>query len=209
MEYIVYKHTLQSDGRVYIGQTYDVNKRWRYNGAEYKDSPHFWNAIKKYGWDAFSHEILFDHLSKEEADRIEDILINEYCSMEKDKGFNLRGGGSHGKHCERSIRIMSEKAKLRGVPCGEKSPMYGKHHSAETKEKMSQMRKGEKHPRCKKVAQINRQTGEVIKVFPYIKKASEETGINNSKICGCCRGKRKSAGGYFWEYIYEDEKTEM
>jgi group I intron endonuclease len=207
MEYTVYKHTLRADGRVYVGQTCDIKSRWRFKGCEYKDSPHFWNAINKYGWDAFEHEILADKLSKADADRLEDYYIMLYHSMNPQMGFNLKGGGSKGKHSEATRNKISETAKLRVMPCGEKSPMYGKHHSQSTKDKFSEMRKGEKHPRCKKVAQIDKATGEVIKVFPYLRKATEETGVNCSHICSCCKGKRKQAGGYVWKYATENEET--
>ena len=209
MGYTVYKHTLKSDGRAYIGQTYDINMRWRFNGCEYKDSPHFWNAIKKYGWDAFEHEILADNLTKEEADRLEDYYITLFQSMDSKKGFNLKGGGSKGRHSEATRKKISEKAKLRTMPCGDKSPMYGKHHSEKTRKLFSEQRKGDKHPRCKKVVQIDLATGEVVNIFPYIRKASETTGINGSLICACCKGKRGQTGGYKWRYITEYEETKM
>jgi hypothetical protein len=31
--------------------------------------------------------------------------------------------------------------------------------------------------------------------------ASRETGINQGNICGCCNGKRKTAGGFGWDYV--------
>lgn len=37
-------------------------------------------------------------------------------------------------------------------------------------------------------------------VFRSISEASRETGIQRTKICGCCKGRRKSAGGYIWKY---------
>lgn len=38
-------------------------------------------------------------------------------------------------------------------------------------------------------------------VYPSSRKASRETGINASTICWVCNGKRKTAGGYTWEYV--------
>ena len=37
--------------------------------------------------------------------------------------------------------------------------------------------------------------------YECIKSASEATGITEGNISRCCRGIRKSAGGYHWEYI--------
>lgn len=32
--------------------------------------------------------------------------------------------------------------------------------------------------------------------------AQRETGVSQSKICMCCHGKRKTAGGFHWQFIY-------
>lgn len=53
--------------------------------------------------------------------------------------------------------------------------------------------------RYKKVKQLNR-TGELIKVWDSIKMASENLGIVNSSISETCKKKRKTAGGFSWEY---------
>ena len=50
--------------KYYIGITSQaVNKRWK-NGKGYKSSPYFYNAIQKYGWNNFEHNILFTDLKK-------------------------------------------------------------------------------------------------------------------------------------------------
>ena len=70
----VYKHTAPS-GKIYIGITgQEVNKRWQ-NGFGYVGNDYFMKAIKKYGWDSIKHEILFDRLTKEEAESKEIELI--------------------------------------------------------------------------------------------------------------------------------------
>lgn len=49
------------------------------------------------------------------------------------------------------------------------------------------------------VRQIDKSTGEIIKEYESIRVATEQTGIRH--ISCVCRGVRKSAGGYLWEYI--------
>ena len=57
MKYCVYRHTSPS-GKVYIGQTcLKPEYRWR-NGKGYKTQILFYRAIKKYGWDNISHQII-------------------------------------------------------------------------------------------------------------------------------------------------------
>lgn len=51
----------------------------------------------------------------------------------------------------------------------------------------------------KKAVQCDLQ-GKPIKEWQSIKEASEETKIERRNINACCRGKRKTAGGYIWKY---------
>ena len=41
---------------------------------------------------------------------------------------------------------------------------------------------------------------EIIKEWESIAKAEQELKISNADICKCCKGKRKTAGGYKWRY---------
>ena len=91
--YLVYKHTAPN-GKVYIGITgFDPQYRWLNNGRGYKTQPTFFNAIIKYGWINFEHEILFEGLTEEEALNKEEELIQHYKSYDRRYGYNvsLRG----------------------------------------------------------------------------------------------------------------------
>lgn len=129
--YTVYMHKL-FDGRVYIGITSKTTKRRWQNGHGYSKHTYFYNAIQKYGWDAFEHIILFQGLTKEEAEKEEVRLIKEYQSTDHSKGFNIANGGSS------AVPLSDEtKQKLR-----EKAT--GKRASEETRRKMSETRRGKK-----------------------------------------------------------------
>ena len=93
--YIVYMHTLLADGRKYIGITNRTpNQRWR-KGEGYCKQPYFYNAIKKYGWDAFKHDIIFSGLTQEQACIKEKTLIKLFNTTEHSLGFNMTKGGDH------------------------------------------------------------------------------------------------------------------
>lgn len=92
--YTVYQHKNKINGKIYIGITMRSTKeRWGANGCNYKTSPHFYAAIKKYGWNNFEHNILFTHLSKDEACIKEKELIKKYNSMDRNFGYNSTSGG--------------------------------------------------------------------------------------------------------------------
>lgn len=46
-------------------------------------------------------------------------------------------------------------------------------------------------------------SGDIIKTFPSIVAASEYTGAQKTGIVSCCKGRRKSCGGYLWAYAEE------
>jgi hypothetical protein len=89
----VYRHTAPN-GKVYIGITgFDPQYRWLNNGKGYKTQTTFFNAIIKYGWINFKHDILFEDLTEEEALNKEEELIQQYKSYDRRYGYNvsLRG----------------------------------------------------------------------------------------------------------------------
>ena len=97
--YLVYKHTAPN-GKVYIGITgFDPKYRWLNNGRGYKYQTTFFNAIIKYGWINFKHDILFTGLSEKEALDKEEELIQEYKSYDRRYGYNvsLRGSSNYGE----------------------------------------------------------------------------------------------------------------
>ena len=96
--YIVYKHTAPND-KVYIGITgFDPEYRWLNNGRGYKHQSTFFNAIIKYGWINFKHEILFEGLTEEEALDKEEELIQQYKSYDRRYGYNISlRGAIYGK----------------------------------------------------------------------------------------------------------------
>ena len=51
----------------------------------------------------------------------------------------------------------------------------------------------------KKILQYTK-SGELIREWPSMAAIWQELGIPQSSICKCCKGERKSAGGYVWRY---------
>ena len=110
--YKVYIHKFPN-GKVYVGITMqDVEKRWE-NGSGYRGQSYVFNAIMKYGWQNIEHIVLFDGLSKEEAEEKEIALIRLYDSTNRDKGYNVANGGSSvGKHSDYVREKISEGVKF-------------------------------------------------------------------------------------------------
>lgn len=233
--YTVYAHKNKITNKYYIGQTNNLKRRWRQNGIEYydyqkseQDQSAFWKAIQSYGWNNFEHIILKDNLTLEEANYWEGYYMDYYKSRVTQNGYNIREAGSNGALSEETKQKLSEIFKEKGLwkgdnnpkhldpPIGEKNPMYGKHHSKETKQKISEAKKGShlseehkqkisdymntNHPRAKKVRCI--ETGEV---FLSARKAAEAYGTAHTCITRVCNGERKTTQGKHWEWVIEDD----
>lgn len=96
MCYLIYKHTAPN-GKVYIGITrQDSERRWQ-NGKGYSTQKRFWRAIQKYGWSSFSHELLAENLTEQEACELEIHYIEQYKSTNPDFGYNVAVGGNTGR----------------------------------------------------------------------------------------------------------------
>ena len=169
--YKVYKHTCP-DKKVYIGITgQDTVKRWK-NGFGYANNEYFMRAIIKYGWQNIKHEILFDSLTKEEAEAKEIELIAFYKSNQREYGYNIdNGGNSTGKMSEET------KQKLRTLISGENHPNYGKHLSEKTKNKISEAQKGVRNHRYGKKFS----TQNIARYQNYTKEQREQMRINKSE----------------------------
>jgi hypothetical protein len=102
-KFTIYCHTHIESGRRYIGLTkHTMLHRWNQHCAQAKYSKggrwHFPNAIRKYGKDAFSHEVLETCLTLEEANAAEQKWIEHFKTRDPQFGFNLAEGGSHTPH---------------------------------------------------------------------------------------------------------------
>ena len=93
--YTVYIHISPSN-KCYVGITsLNPKNRWD-SGHGYKQNKYFWSSIKKYGWNNFEHEIISEHLTKQEACNFEILLIHKLKSDDRKFGYNQSQGGDLG-----------------------------------------------------------------------------------------------------------------
>ena len=178
--YIVYVHKNKLNGKMYFGITrQNIEDRWRKNGKGYLYSCDtvFGRAVKKYGWDNFTHKILYRNFTEEEAVWKERFLIkifHTYVHDPKCNGYNMTLGGegtTGSKHSAETRRKMSMAQKARtNYPSpsvetrkklslalkGRPSPNKGKRLSEDTKYKMTEARKGQKRTEAFKKAASER-----------------------------------------------------
>lgn len=59
----------------------------------------------------------------------------------------------------------------------------------------------ENSPCRKQIAMCDKDTHQIIKIYNSISDASRDTGINLANISSVAKGRRQTAGGYFWKFI--------
>ena len=132
--WIIYLIRNKQNGKIYIGQTKQkLVSRWykhRWLAAKNSMLP-LHNAIRKYGKEEFSVEIIAKDLSsQEDADSCEIHWISYYHSAEKEFGYNVEAGGQH----NRSPLSEDTKEKMRNSDHSKKmkTPEMRAHMSAKT-----------------------------------------------------------------------------
>lgn len=97
----IYKITNTKNGKIYIGQSKDINRRWIEHKCYYKSKNHhssssyLYSSMRKYGIEFFSFEVI-EEVEENELDAKEFFYINLYCSNQKENGYNLTNGGDKG-----------------------------------------------------------------------------------------------------------------
>ena len=215
--FCVYEHIRKDNGMCfYVGK--GTLKRAR---AKHRNDHHD-RIVKKYG---MTVHIVKDNLTEDESFALEQETIKHYVF---DLGYGIDiigynnnphenghltncsfgGEGTTGiVHTEEWCKQHSE------MMMGENNPMYGKsaldYMTDEAKEKLrkaqSEKNSGKNNPmygKGKKVCMIDPNINEIIKIFPSVLQAANETNNCHNNIRNYC-SKDKTLNGYKWRYINE------
>lgn len=133
---LIYKLTSPS-GKSYIGQTTRSFERRLQEHCQDNGCKILHAAINKYGIEEFLKEILVE-CDDSELDIYECQYIKELNTLEPN-GYNIRSGGSNGKHSELS------KERMRQKKLGANNHNYGKPRSDQFKAILSEKKSGPNH----------------------------------------------------------------
>lgn len=217
-KYCVYTHTAP-DCRIYVGLTKNLpSNRWQ-RGAGYKGNSYFTRAINKYGWDNFTHTIVADNLTEDEAKNLEILLISLHHSNERQYGFNISSGGESKKgtkisdwHKEQISK--ASKGKIVSESTRKKLSEATKRvwQNEEHVQKMRELNLGPNNPQygkkhndeerlkrgAKSILQFDLQ-GNLVREFISRNEASRQTGINRYAINKLCN-EQGIGYGYMWKW---------
>lgn len=213
-KYVVYLHIFPNN-KYYIGITCvkPYTRRWR-AGSSYSKQPKIYNAILKYGWENIQHKILYENLTKEEANEKEIECIKLYNSIKNGYNISIGGNGKNGVPCSKETKnkiSIANKGKKKSDKSKNNLKRYIEEHGAWNKgKKMSKehFRKiaEERKRRCnKKIYALNPKTLQIEKIYISCTEASKALKVSKSNISRCCKGGRPTCAGYKWRYADENK----
>lgn len=90
----IYKITNRINGKVYIGQSVNIQQRWYQHKSSFKNgNTLLYQAIRKYGLENFCFEII-EECPQEKLNEKEIYWIDYYNSFNYENGYNMTPGGS-------------------------------------------------------------------------------------------------------------------
>lgn len=199
----IYKIVNEINGKVYIGQTVNLEKRW-YKHCYLASSGfdrHLYNAMRKYGLNNFHIEVI-EECSEEKLDEREKYWIQQYNSTDKNNGYNKSFGGEGGDtwslndHKDETSALLSSKLK-------------GKVHSKESYKAAAEKRRGthlsdEQKYKISNTLKEGYRTGRINVIVPphYDRTGSHQTDEAKCKLSQFRKGKT-------YDEIYGDSANMM
>lgn len=201
----IYKITNDINQKIYIGQTVkSLKERFRTHIKDsfyYPDRP-LYRAFKKYGIEHFSIEML-EECNLSEVDEREIYWIELFGSFKY--GYNATKGGEGKPYADYDLiyALWNEGKNIKQIHeitnYDEKTVRTALNNFNVSKEQRKQKAI---QSMFKSIAMLDKDSEEIIQVFPSIAKAYRFLGKQHSgHIASVCLKKRKTAYGYKWKYI--------
>lgn len=200
----IYYYYFEQTNSIYVGRT--INKKGRNDAHLYGIDR---DTVAKYayenGFPVPEMVIIEDNLTLEQGQKQEDFWVDfykehKYNVLNKCKGGALGTIGC-GKWSKETVFNIARQYKTKRKFQIEDKGAYLYCYKHNYIKEMDWFENGRLNPKTisKKVLQYTKD-GQFITEYPSISEASRQTGIFDSQICNCCKGKFKSAGGFIWKY---------
>ena len=222
--YYIYKATNKINGKSYVGQTCDFHSRvWQHQRCYEKEDCDFHRAIKEFGFDNFSWEIIETCESEDRACELEKYYIEKFNTYRD--GYNMTKGGKGAPyHNARAVVLLTLDGQyIKRYDSAMDAEIDGFHNadvllnckgkSRQTKGYMfmfedeyeSNGAKAYRKPKpngMRSIIQCDME-GNFIQKFKSLQEAARITGTNRTTISGVLSNTYKSANGYI--FVYEED----
>jgi group I intron endonuclease len=190
----IYIITNIETNKSYVGYhgAYDINDNYMGSGK------YITSSIKKYGKEKFKKEIL--EICSEQTWEERETYWIEKKNTKFPNGYNLTNGGDGGKGKIVSLKtkkLLSDIRRERNLAKGSNNGMYGNNHSIESRRKMGESKKKNKHGIGKKNSQFdhtiykfkNKESGEIFEGYKF--DLANKIGSLSCHINAVINGSRK------------------
>lgn len=200
---MAYIYQIQNDinQKIYIGKTeFSIEKRFKEHCkdafCEQKENRPLYMAMRKYGIEHFHISLIEETDCPEERERYWIEILGSFKN-----GYNATLGGDGKKYLDYQL-IIDTYLKIKNIKETARLLNIDRHHVSKILKENDIQIYTTNEINKKPVAQIDLNTGELLKIYPSIAEAEKEvpTGKHISSVC---KGKRKSAGGYGWKFLSE------
>lgn len=201
------------NNRVYIGQSWDIKRRWKdHKSTKAYKLRKLHASFMKYGVENHSFELLHE-LPKDINQKVLNTYEQLYMDLYRNCNIDLlnikEGGNGFGKHSEETKSIIREKRKFQ--ICTDETRRKISNHFKTIKRNPEWVKKVADASRNRKVSietrqkimrKINQYTKEGIFINEWdsLTSASEYYKCNISNIANCLTNRAKTACGYIWKY---------
>lgn len=200
----IYKITNSINGKIYIGKTSQtIEERFKEHCRDSKrrqrEHRPLYFAMNKYGIENFSVEEV-EQCEDSEAEEREIYWIDAYDSYRN--GYNATIGGD-GKPCiDRDLVIKTYKEEQNQTKTAEKLGISMKSVHRILIQNSIPIKSTEEVS-SKAVAMLDKETLEIIQIFPSRAAANRFLGVSakNPNIERVCRGMYKTSRGYVWKFV--------
>jgi len=186
------------------------------NTKNKNENIHLINAWHKYGRENFSYYVI-EYLYDEDSKKLEQLLkdrelywIKELDTTNRDKGYNMRIDSDSKcfvldetrERCRQAQieRFKDESEREKISVASKKAHIVHKESFESAKEKLAYAN------RKYRIAQCNKNTGDIIKIYEIIKDILiDYPDFYLQAIKGCCQGTKRSYRGYRWHYCDLEE----
>lgn len=212
----IYKITNRINGKIYIGKTIKtIQERWKEHCSDYQKERYekrpLYSAMNKYGIEHFYIEPV-EECSVEFLSEREKFWIEYYGSFKN--GYNATIGGDGKQYVDYDLVVANYKKIKNQTKVAELMKI-----STDTvaqalrvkKEKILTQQEVQINERGYTIYQYDKYNN-FLKSFPSARAAAREVSNNSngaSHILDVCKGKRKTAYGYYWKYEDASNSEDM
>lgn len=223
--FVIYKAVNLINGKIYIGKTYNFEKRKREHSYDIDNGLPFHKALKKYGMGNFSWEIIDTATSDAEARQKEIKWIKKMntCILSKNSnGYNITLGGEGGVSwnsrpivqftlegeyvdeylscaCAANLNGFDRKSieRVAKNQRGSSNGFQWRYKADWNGDSIEKYVRGSE--KRKRVLQLDLY-GNIVGVYESIIEASKKTGLGRCNISNALIGRVRTCGGYQWLY---------